>query len=250
MALEDIKNSATITKLGLYECNVMPFGLKNVIGIFSWIMVEIFKDWSNKFLKVFVDDVNIHSLNWKDHLQHIWMVLQRLKEVHLKLNPNKCCFKAQNITFLGHVMSIKRSYLDLKKIANVESSPITTIVTNVRVVLGLIRYYRKFIFGYARIVEPFLGLTKKDWNFVWPPFCQGEFVILKRCLVASPILTWPNFSQPFIFDINWSIRGVGAIVSQNLRNKNKLSPMLAKDCFLPKNVPILLKANVMPSYGA
>jgi 6-phosphogluconate dehydrogenase len=49
----------------------MPFGLKNVIGIFSWTMAEVFKDWNNKFLKVFVDDVNIHSLNWKDHLQHI-----------------------------------------------------------------------------------------------------------------------------------------------------------------------------------
>ncbi len=71
MAFEDIKKIATITKLWLYECNVMPFGLKNVIGIFSWTMAEVFKDWNNKFLKVFVDDVNIHSLNWKDHLQHI-----------------------------------------------------------------------------------------------------------------------------------------------------------------------------------
>jgi hypothetical protein len=94
-------------------------------------MVEVFKDWSNKFLKVFVDDVNIHSLNWKDHLQHIWMVLQCVKEVHLKLNPNKCCFKAQNITFLGHTMNVERSYLDPKKIADVESFPIPTTTTNV-----------------------------------------------------------------------------------------------------------------------
>jgi len=139
MALEDIKKIATITKSGLYECNVMPFGLKNVISIFSWTIAKVFKNWNNKFLKVFVDDVNIHSLNRKDHLQHIWMVLQRLKEVHLKLNPNKCCFKAQNITFLGHVMNVERSYLDPKKITDVESFLVPTIITNVRFVLGFIR---------------------------------------------------------------------------------------------------------------
>jgi hypothetical protein len=67
------------------------------------------------------------------------MVLQHLKEVHLKLNPNKCCFKAQNITFMGHVMSVERSYLDPKKIADVESFLVPTIITNVKVVLGFTR---------------------------------------------------------------------------------------------------------------
>jgi hypothetical protein len=99
-------------------------------------------------LKVFIDDVNIHSLNWKDHLQHIRMVLQHLKEVHLKFNPNKCCFKAQNIIFLGLVMSVERSYLDPKKIADVESFLIPTIVTNVRVVL------------LGTITSSFLGMQK------------------------------------------------------------------------------------------
>jgi hypothetical protein len=64
----------------------------NAIDIFSWMMPKVFKDWNNQFLKVFVDDVNIHNLNWKDHLQHIWLVFQRLREVHLKQNLNKCCF--------------------------------------------------------------------------------------------------------------------------------------------------------------
>jgi hypothetical protein len=71
MAFEDIKKTTFITKLGLYEWGVMPFGLKNAINIFSQTMAEVFKDWRNKFLKVFVDDVNIYNLNWRDHLQYI-----------------------------------------------------------------------------------------------------------------------------------------------------------------------------------
>jgi hypothetical protein len=41
----------------------MAFRLKNTINIFSNMMVEVFKDWNNQFLRIFVDDVNIHSLN-------------------------------------------------------------------------------------------------------------------------------------------------------------------------------------------
>jgi len=78
----------------MYDWSVMPFGLKNAINIFSQTMAKIFKDWKNKFIKVFVDDGNIHNLTWRDHLQHIRMVFHRLKKVHLKLNLNKCYFGA------------------------------------------------------------------------------------------------------------------------------------------------------------
>jgi len=169
MALEHIKKTIVIIESTLYEWSVMPFGLKNTTGIFSWTMAEVFIDWKNKFIKVFVDDVNIHNLNWKDHLQHILMVLHHLKEVHLKLNPSKCYFGAQNITFLDHVVSIKRSYLDPKKITAMENFPIPGIVTNVKAFLGFIGYYHKFILRYAKILETLFSLTKKECKFVWTP---------------------------------------------------------------------------------
>jgi hypothetical protein len=149
----------------------MLFGLKNAIKTLSRTMAEVFKDWRNKFLKVFVDDVNIHNLNWKDHLQHIWMVFQHLREVYLKLNPSKCCFGVQNITFLGHVVNVEGFHLDPKKIVVVKTFPIPKTITNVRAFLGLIGYYHKFIFGYAKIVKPLFGLTKKECKFVWTPIC-------------------------------------------------------------------------------
>jgi putative transposase len=61
MALDDVKKTTVITKLGLYEWNVMPFKLKNATSTFSRTMADIFKEWTNQFVKVFVNDVNIHS---------------------------------------------------------------------------------------------------------------------------------------------------------------------------------------------
>ncbi len=105
MAPEDIKKTALITKIGLYDWTVMPFGLKNATSTFTRTMSKVFKDLGSKLLKVFVDDLNVHNKSWGEHLQHLNAVLCKLREVNLKLNPNKCCFAAKSITFLGHVVS-------------------------------------------------------------------------------------------------------------------------------------------------
>jgi hypothetical protein len=52
----------------------MPFGLKNATNNFTTTMSEVFEDLRDKFLKVFVDDFNIHSESWEEHLQHLEVV--------------------------------------------------------------------------------------------------------------------------------------------------------------------------------
>jgi hypothetical protein len=36
------------------------------------------------------------------------------------------------------------------------------------------------------------------------------------------ILVLPNFSKPFILDVDWSIKGVGVILSQKLRRHEQI----------------------------
>lgn len=71
MALEEVKKTTVITKNVLFEWLVMPFGLKSAIGTFSRVMKEIFRDELDSFVKIFIDDLNIHSLDWKEHLQDL-----------------------------------------------------------------------------------------------------------------------------------------------------------------------------------
>ncbi len=53
----------------------MPFELNNAIRTFSRTIAKMFKDWIKQFLKVFVDDVNIHSQAWEDYLTHLKAIL-------------------------------------------------------------------------------------------------------------------------------------------------------------------------------
>jgi hypothetical protein len=57
-------------------------------------------------------------------------------------------------------------------------------------------------------------LTKKDVVFVWNQDCQRAFNALKKALIGAPILVRPNFKEPFFLDVDWSTKGVGAILSQ------------------------------------
>jgi hypothetical protein len=61
MSPDDVKKTTIITKFDLYDWNVMPFGLKNATGTFSKTMLEVFNNWTNLFLKVYVDDINIYN---------------------------------------------------------------------------------------------------------------------------------------------------------------------------------------------
>jgi len=214
MAPEDMGKMALVTKSGLFEWTVMPFGLMNATSTFTRTMTKVFKGLGDSFLKIFVDDLNVHSEEWQDHLQHLGAVLSKLREVNLKLNPNKCCFAAGSVVFLGHVVSKEGTRPDPSKVDAVRGFPAPTTVTNVRSFLGLTGYYRKYIKGYSKLVGPLFELTKKDVVFVWNQDCQRAFANLKEALMGAPILVRPNFKEPFCLDLDWSTKGVGAILSQ------------------------------------
>jgi hypothetical protein len=163
---------------------------------------------------VFVDDLNVHSKNWEDHLQHLDAVLSKLREVNLKLNPGKCCFVAESIVFLGYEVSKEGTKPDPKKIDAVLRFLEPKTVTNVRSFLGLKGYYRKYVRGYSRLTGLLFELTNKDVTFVWNQDCQQAFDFLKRALVDVPILVRPDFKRPFCFDVDWSTKGIGVILSQ------------------------------------
>ncbi len=105
------------------------------------------------------------------------------------------------------------SHLDPKKLITVQHFPTPKTAMNVKAFMRLTGYYRRFIARYAKITEPLFALTKKDYKFFWTPICQITFIALKRILMEVPILVRPNFNKPFILNVDWFIKGVGAILS-------------------------------------
>lgn len=63
------------TRYGHFEFLVFPFGLTNTPATFMNLMNDIFKEYLDLFVLVYLDDILIYSKTWKDHLLHVEKVL-------------------------------------------------------------------------------------------------------------------------------------------------------------------------------
>jgi TolA-binding protein len=214
MEEEDKEKTAFISHQGLYEFNVMPFGLKNAPGTFQRLMNYILQDYLGKFVAVYLDDIIIYSKTYEQHIDHVKLVLEALRKAILKIKLKKCYFCFPNIAFLGHIVGRNGISVDPSKVEKVKDYPTPTSLKELRAALGLFSYYRKFVKNFSKIAAPMTELLKKDIPFTWTERQQKAFDHLKDCLVKAPILQYPNFEKPFVLYTDASGTGLGAVLSQ------------------------------------
>lgn len=77
--------------------------------------------------------------------------------------------------------------------------------------MGLAGYYRRFIRGYRIVSKPLTDLLKKE-NFIWSNTAQEAFDKLKIALTSAPVLVLPDFSLPFIIEIDACNVAIGVVL--------------------------------------
>ena len=80
---QDKEKTAFITDDSIYEFNVMPFGLTNAPATFQRMMNRVFQRITGEYVVVYLDDVNVYSQNFNEHLVHLREVFERLQNARL-----------------------------------------------------------------------------------------------------------------------------------------------------------------------
>ncbi|GES72789.1 retroviral-like aspartic protease 1 [Rhizophagus clarus] len=164
---KDREKLTFITRFGTFEFTVMPFGLCNAPATFQRLMDTVLRDILWQFVVVYIDDINIGSKMFEEHLQHLEQVFLRLEQAGLKLSPEKCFFFKDEIPFLGHVVSRKGIQTDPEKLRVIKEFPVPKDLTQLRGFIALASYYRKFVKGFSSIAEPLNRLLKKNTPYIW-----------------------------------------------------------------------------------
>ncbi|GKD47535.1 putative reverse transcriptase domain-containing protein [Tanacetum coccineum] len=162
---EDIPKTTFRTRYGHYEFQVMPFGLTNAPAIFIDLMNRVCKPYLDKFVIVFIDDILIYSKNKQEHEEHLKLILELLKKEELYAKFSKCEFWIPKVQFLGHMIDNEGIHVDPAKIESIKDWASPKSPTEIRYVLGLAGYYRRFIEGFLKIAKPMTKLTQKKVKF-------------------------------------------------------------------------------------
>ena len=106
----------------------MPFGLTNAPSVFKWLMQRVISGLNPcegpDFVYVYIDDLLVFSRSLKDHLSHLQLVMDRLRQAGLKLKPTKCHSVRQSVEFLGHVITPAGLKPNPRQIAAVHDFPV------------------------------------------------------------------------------------------------------------------------------
>ena len=140
------------------------------------------------FIRVYIDDITIASKDENEHLEHINILLNRLNELNLKINPDKCNWFATEIKLLGHIVDQNGIRMDVDKIEAIKNRKEPTNLKQLQSFLGLTNYYRKFVLNYSRITAPLHKLTSQQSKWEWTKECKIAFDLLKQKLIEYPIL--------------------------------------------------------------
>ncbi len=211
------EKTAFSTPDGLFHFTTMPFGLHGAPAAFQRLMDQVLRP-HHEYAAAYIDDVVIYSSTWREHLVRITAVLQSLRVARLTANLGKCAFAKEETQYLGFIMGHGQVKPVATKVQALMDAAIPKTKSQVRSLLGLAGYYRRFIPEYATVVNPLVNLTKKSApNLIkWTGECQGAFDTIKQRLCRAPALITPDFDKEFLLHTDASDVGLGAVLSQRV----------------------------------
>ena len=191
-----IPKTAFNLPFGKYDSVKVPFGLAREPAYFQELMTGILKDFN--FAIAYLDDIIIFSKTLQEHLSHIRKVFEKLWSAKLAMKMSECNFFSKEIQYLGHILSATDIWPQPSKRHAIQHMQPPTTPKQVRVFLGLVGYYRKFIKGFAKIAKPLTILTRQQVKFDWTSTHHATFPNLKEAIIQAPILHYPDPNKKYI----------------------------------------------------
>lgn len=192
----------------------MPFGLTNAPAAFQSFMNDVLRDVLDRFVLVYLDDILIFSTNAEEHKKHVRFVLERLIKHKLYCAPEKCEFSVDKTEFLGFIIGKDGVQMAMDKVNSVLSWPEPTRLREVQQFLGFANFYRRFISGYSRIIQPLTKLLKKDARYDFENAAREAFEAIKQSFTHAGILKHFDPTLETVIETDSSDYAISGILSQ------------------------------------
>ena len=182
--------TAFITRFGLYETLVTPFGLCNAPSTFQRYINDLLYDILDDFVTAYLDDILIYSKTRDEHIQHVREVLKRLQSAGLQIDLKKSEFFTKRTRYLGLIITPNGIEMDPEKVHTISSWEPPNTLRQLQRFLGFANFYRRFINNFSATARSLYDLLKKNVTFAWTSECQQAFNTLKKHFTTAPALAF------------------------------------------------------------
>jgi len=214
VAIDDIPKTAVITPFGLFEYLMMPFGLRNAAQSFQRHIDNVLSDCP--FSRPYLDDILVFSPDLQTHKSHLSSVLKKLNDHNLVINLKKCTFFAEEVQFLGHLLSHKGIRPLPSKLETIALLKLPKTVTNLRSFLGAVNFYHRFIPNASSLLAVLTSLATgpKTANITWSDAAISSFEKIKVKLSDLVSLKYYNPEAELQLTTDASDFAIGAVLNQ------------------------------------
>ena len=220
IAPEDVEKTAITTPFGLFEATNMMFGLRNAAQTCQRFVDEIRRCLD--FVYVYIDNFLIASENEERHREHLRILFKRFDEYGIIINLAKCEFGVSEIKFLGYTVTAEGIKPLAERVDAIVKVPLPATVKDLRRYLGMINFYRRFIPGAAKILQPLNNLlkgTKKcNASIEWSEQTEKSFRESKSALTDATMLAYLIPGAPVSLAVDASDYAIGAVLQQRVND--------------------------------
>jgi len=184
---KDVEKSGFKSPLGCFVTKVMLQGDMNAPGTFICIMSDLFANYLGQFMWVYIDDVLIYSDTEQDHLKHITIVWDKLKQAQFYASRKKSEFFAASMDVLGHMIDDQALRASPEKIARIQAWTTPKNKKQLQEFLGVVNYISQFIPYLVLITVPLTSLRGTE-EFVWTATHDQAMDNVKRAAAHNQIM--------------------------------------------------------------
>jgi hypothetical protein len=217
------------SRFGHYEYLVMPMGLSNSPATFQNYTSNALRGYTDDFCVVYLDDILIFSKTKEEHDQHLKLVMERLRQAELFVNPKKSEFYQTEVEYLGYTINPEGVKMDTSRVDAIskwkEHPPKT--YRDIQVFIGFCNFYRRFIYQFSQVARPILLLLKgmkkgRKPGLIgheWQEPQQRAFEELIDRFTTAPLLRHYDPKLPLRLETDASHWALAGILSQPFENQ-------------------------------
>ena len=201
---------------GKYEYLRLPMGVANSPDIFQEHMSELMAGL--EFVRVYIDDILcITKGDYDDHLRKLEQVFMQIEKANLRVNAEKSFFAKDQVEYLGFLITRQGIRPLARKVDAIHNIQPPKTRKELRRFIGVVNYYRDMWPRRSDILAPLSKLVSDKVPWKWTDREQKAFELMKKVISKEVLLSYPDFSKPFVIHTDASHQQLGAVITQNNR---------------------------------